>query len=67
MTNINPKKCDQCDSATIQGRYCHEHGCPNGFKVYDFESESWQYPEEESDEVEFIEEDEDFGQDGQVD
>lgn len=22
-------KCDQCDSATINGVYCHEHGCPN--------------------------------------
>jgi len=22
-------KCDQCDSATINGVFCHEQGCPN--------------------------------------
>jgi hypothetical protein len=22
-------KCDQCDSATINGVFCHEFGCPN--------------------------------------
>ena len=40
-------KCDQCDSATLNGFYCHEHGCPNINKIYDFETESWQYPENE--------------------
>lgn len=22
-------RCDQCDSATINGVFCHEFGCPN--------------------------------------
>lgn len=24
-----PMKCDQCVALTINGVYCHEHGCPN--------------------------------------
>lgn len=41
MTKINPPKCNQCDSAVINGVYCHESGCPNMGKKYNFESESW--------------------------
>jgi hypothetical protein len=37
----HPPKCDQCDSAYINGLYCHEHGCPNRNKYYDFETEEW--------------------------
>jgi hypothetical protein len=42
-------KCDQCDSATINGIYCHEHGCPNRSKVYDHDEERWIDPESEED------------------
>ena len=34
-------KCDQCDSVTINGLYCHETGCPNARKRYDTDSELW--------------------------
>lgn len=34
-------KCNQCDSAIINGVYCHEHGCPNIDKFWDEESEMW--------------------------
>ena len=27
--DIATGKCNQCDSATINGVYCHEQGCPN--------------------------------------
>ena len=27
-------KCDQCNSAYINGVFCHEHGCPNRNKRY---------------------------------
>ena len=43
-----PTKCNQCDSATVNGYYCHEHGCPNAHKVWDEEEEMWM--EEEYDE-----------------
>ena len=26
-------QCDQCEALTINGIYCHEHGCPNEQKV----------------------------------
>ena len=26
-------KCDSCDSATINGVYCHETGCPEAYKA----------------------------------
>jgi hypothetical protein len=39
---LNPPKCNQCDSATINGFYCHEKGCPNDNKVYSFSEEEWQ-------------------------
>lgn len=42
MTKINPPKCNQCDSAVINGVYCHESGCPNQDKKYNHESESWE-------------------------
>ena len=45
-------KCDQCDSAYINGVYCHEHGCPNRGKVYDHENQEWVDPEEEGEEFE---------------
>jgi hypothetical protein len=34
-------KCNQCDSMTINGHYCHETGCPNTNKVWDNEEEEW--------------------------
>lgn len=34
-------KCNQCDSAMINGIYCHETGCPNMNSRYDTESETW--------------------------
>ena len=34
-------KCNQCDSATINGVYCHETGCPNQHSRYDSETEEW--------------------------
>lgn len=37
-------KYDQCDSAVIQGVYCHERGCPNWDKIWDEESEMWLDP-----------------------
>ena len=42
-------KCDQCDSAYINGVYCHEHGCPNRNKVWDEEAQEWVTPEQEED------------------
>lgn len=41
-----PPKCNQCDSAIIQGVYCHEFGCPNRDKVWDTEEEMWVEDEE---------------------
>lgn len=35
------RKCNQCDSMTINGVYCHEKGCPNINKVWDDELEMW--------------------------
>ena len=34
-------KCDQCDSCYIEGVYCHEKGCPNWNKEYNFEEKKW--------------------------
>jgi hypothetical protein len=42
-------KCDQCDSAYINGIYCHEHGCPNSRKVYNPDEERWETPEPDED------------------
>jgi len=36
-----PGKCPQCYSATINGTYCHERGCPNERKVWDPEVGDW--------------------------
>lgn len=41
-----PSKCNQCDSTTINGLYCHEHGCPNTNKFWDKENEVWVSEEE---------------------
>lgn len=38
---VSIPKCNQCDSVTINGLYCHELGCPNARKRYDTDSESW--------------------------
>ena len=27
--------CDQCEALRINGRFCHEHGCPNAGKHWD--------------------------------
>lgn len=45
-------KCNQCDSATINGIYCHEHGCPNINKFWDAENEMWVTEEEIFDDFE---------------
>lgn len=34
-------RCDQCVSATINGYYCHEHGCPNTNKYWDYDEQQW--------------------------
>jgi hypothetical protein len=49
-------RCDQCQSATINGVYCHETGCYNQGRVYDEYEEKWMLPEPEFDEddMEFI-------------
>lgn len=38
-------RCNQCDSAYINGVFCHETGCPNSKKVYNQDEEIWEYPE----------------------
>jgi hypothetical protein len=38
--NKSPK-CDQCDSVTVNGIYCHEHGCPNRNSRWDAENKRW--------------------------
>ena len=53
MTKLIPK-CNQCDSATINGFYCHEKGCPNIKKYWNDEEEMWM-------------EDENFYEDGEMD
>ena len=50
-----PPKCDQCDSAIINGVYCHEPGCPNREKFWDEENEMWMDIEESTDEGWLIE------------
>lgn len=39
---LKTPKCNQCDSTTVNGVYCHESGCPNQDKKYNHESESWE-------------------------
>ena len=51
------KKCNQCDSATINGVYCHEKGCYNENKIWDSYEGEW---------IENIEEDDDYGYAEQV-
>ncbi len=34
-------KCDQCAIASINGRVCHEIGCPNIGARWDVESGAW--------------------------
>lgn len=38
-------KCNQCDSVTINGVYCHEIGCPNRNKIWDDETNMWIKPD----------------------
>lgn len=45
-------KCNQCDSATINGVYCHEHGCPNINKFWDEYNQEWVTEEEIFDDFE---------------
>ena len=47
---LNPPKCDCCDSATINGVYCHERGCPNINRKYNFRDEYWEEVEPEYEE-----------------
>lgn len=35
-------KCNQCDSATINGVFCHESGCPNIGKRWNEEDQEFQ-------------------------
>ena len=51
-------KCNQCDSVTINGVYCHERGCPNTNKFWDEHNQEWVTEEEIFDdfEPEWIEE-----------
>lgn len=37
-----PPKCNQCDSATINGYYCHEEGCPNTYRNWNPDEETWE-------------------------
>jgi hypothetical protein len=34
-------KCNQCDSMTINGVYCHETGCPNMGKTWIEDEGQW--------------------------
>ena len=34
-------KCNQCEMVSINGRACHESGCPNRNKVWDADTEEW--------------------------
>jgi hypothetical protein len=34
-------QCDQCEASTINGRFCHEIGCPNTYARYDRVSDAW--------------------------
>lgn len=34
-------RCDQCQSAYVNGVFCHETGCPNTHSRYDVESGAW--------------------------
>ena len=34
-------KCNQCDSAVINGVYCHEIGCPNSKKTWVPDEQAW--------------------------
>ncbi len=40
--NNNIPKCNQCDSFSVNGIYCHESGCPNEDKKYNHDTESWE-------------------------
>lgn len=51
---IYPTKCDQCSPSTINGIFCHEHGCPNENKFFDNHEGEWM-EREISDELEFDE------------
>ena len=48
-------KCNQCDSSTINGVYCHEFGCPNWDKIWDDLAEEWvdENPDWEDDDEDF--------------
>lgn len=35
------KRCDQCAPNTVQGIFCHEHGCPNARKAWDVGTREW--------------------------
>ena len=37
-------RCDQCDSVTVNGAYCHEYGCPNRSRVYNQDKNQWVLP-----------------------
>lgn len=35
-------KCNQCESAYINGVFCHETGCPNTRKRYNEDTDEWE-------------------------
>lgn len=42
LGNVYPLgKCNQCDSFTINGIYCHEKGCSNDNKIWDAYEGEW--------------------------
>jgi hypothetical protein len=38
---IMPMRCDACQAATINGKFCHETGCPNAKKTWVPERAEW--------------------------
>lgn len=53
-------KCNQCDSAYINGVFCHEHGCPNRNKIWDNEEGEWINPKQDEEDEWYDEYEEDY-------
>ena len=34
-------RCNQCEALMINGRFCHETGCPNTKARYDVDTDTW--------------------------
>lgn len=37
LEEISEYGCDQCQAITINGVFCHEHGCENAARIRNFE------------------------------